>query len=328
MLVITTAISGAGRNEYLEKMQEYAAARGKSVKIYHVGDLLFEQAKKAGLHLTHENVLNTPASVIHSLRSAVFEAIVRELPRDSEAYDFIFVNIHGIFYWKGLFQRAWDNYYVSQLHADAFVTIIDDGEKILERLSARKQWERQRLSLNEILMWQNVEIEITAGWADMYKKSFFILPAQSSPNILFRLVSEPSTELVYFAMPLSHLDSEDHTLLDDCIEKLEEHFIVFDPRRLKQIPSEEKRNLDDVRRNHMVFGDFYLIKQVHRVIAYFPKPVLSVGTINELREAHEANKETWLIYPNKEIMSPFLSYYCTKIFGSPQELFDFLKINS
>ena len=76
MLIVTTAISGSGRNEYLEKLLAYSGKAQKKIKIYHVGDMLFDHAKKTGVNLTPENVLNSNPAVINAIRSAVFENIL------------------------------------------------------------------------------------------------------------------------------------------------------------------------------------------------------------------------------------------------------------
>src|SRR3989338_6916669 len=106
MLIITTAISGSGRSEYLEGLREYALRNKKKIKIYHIGDMLFEHAKKTGLHLTQENILNSNPAVINAVRGAVFEAIIAELPKMLRTYDMVIINVHSMFFWKHVFQRT------------------------------------------------------------------------------------------------------------------------------------------------------------------------------------------------------------------------------
>ena len=130
MLIVTTAISGSGRSEYLEGLREHASRHGKKIKIYHVGDMLFEHAHKTGLTLTPENILNSNPAVINAVRSAVFEAIMAELPKVLKKFDAVIINVHAMFFWKHVFQRTWDNYYIPQLKPDLFVTFISDAAKI------------------------------------------------------------------------------------------------------------------------------------------------------------------------------------------------------
>lgn len=325
MLVLSTAISGSGRDEYLEKVSRYAEKHGKKIKHYNIGDLLFEQAEKIGVHLTSENILNANPAVINSIRSAVFENLSRSLHPDLKKYHAVFINAHALFYWKKVFSRAWDNYYVNQLKPDLFVTFIDGAEMVQQRLSKRKQWKSNPLSFEEILLWRNVEVEMTSTIADIDHTYHWIVPVSAPPSLLFRLLFKPAVERVYLAMPITNLTSRAaNRKIDRLLSVLERDFVVFDPRWVE--PGDlARRKVDPALYNQIVARDYYwFINQSHRLIAYFPKVALSAGLINEVREAHETNKEVWLIYPKGEAISPFLTYYCNKIFRSIPEFLKFL----
>lgn len=325
-LIITTAISGSRRKEYLEKFEERAKKEGKKIKIYHVGQMMLDHSHFIGVNFTAENVLNAPPSVINAVRSAVFEKIAGELPKVMKTHDAVFINIHGMFYWKNVFLRAWDNYYVSQLNPDLFLAFVDDVISIHDKLKIRKQWKKENLTFNEILLWRNVDVEMTASWAEMNRKQFYIIPSQSNAKLLYRLIFEPQTEKIYTAMPLTHFsDPKDQLIIDKFIKKLEKHFVIFDPREIELVEQWKPSMMTEDVLNQIVNRDLYwLIKQVDRVIAYFPRAVSSPGVINELREAHETSKEAWLVYPKGVSMSPFLTYYSNMVFRGPEELFKFL----
>ncbi|MEK7567013.1 MAG: hypothetical protein AAB527_02685 [Patescibacteria group bacterium] len=325
-LIITTAISGSRRKEYLEKLEERAKKEGKKIKIYHVGQMMLDHSHFIGVNFSAENVLNAPPSVINAVRSAVFERIAGELPKTMKTYDAVFINIHGVFYWKNVFLRAWDNYYVSQLNPDLFLAFVDDVISIHDKLKVRKQWKKEKLTFNEILLWRNVDVEMTASWAEMNRKQFYIIPSQSNAKLLYRLIFEPNVEKIYAAMPLTHFsDPKDQLIIDKFIKKLEKYFIIFDPREIELIEQWKPSMMTEEVLNQIVNRDLYwLIKQVDRVIAYFPRAVSSPGVINELREAHETSKEAWLVYPKGVSMSPFLTYYSNMVFRGPEELFKFL----
>ena len=325
-LIITTAISGSRRKEYLEKLEERAKANGKKIKIYNVGQLMLDHSKDIGVNFTAENVLNAPPSVINAVRSAVFERIAGELPKVMKTNDAVFINIHAFFYWKNVFLRAWDNYYVSQLNPDLFLAFVDDVISIYDHLKVRKQWKKENLSFNEILMWRNVDVEMTASWAEMNRKQFYIIPSQSNAKLLYRLIFEPQVEKIYIAMPLTHFsDPKDQLIIDKFVKRLEKHFIIFDPREIELVEQWKPSMMTEEVLNQIVNRDLYwLIKQVDRVIAYFPRAVSSPGVINELREAHETSKEAWLVYPKGVSMSPFLTYYSNMVFRGPEDLFKFL----
>lgn len=323
MLVIATSVSGSGRKAYLNNLEIYAKKLGKKVKIYHVGQMLFEHAKKVGIHLTPENVLNANPSVINAVRGAVFENILARLPKDRKANDVVIISIHSIFFWKKRFMRAYDRFYLNKLNPDMFVTLFNRATDIRQELISRTQWKPQRLTLQEILLWQNVEVEMTASWAEIDRKPFYVVSVLQDVNTLYRLLLEPWVEPVYVCMPITHLKKKsDQEKVAKFVKELEKHFVVFNPLKLDILIGE---SFDLASYHHTVNQDLYwLIKQSKKVIAYFPVVISSPGVINELREAHETNKDVWLIFPSKT-KSPFLVYFSSQIFESTNEFFRFLK---
>ncbi len=323
MLVIATSVSGSGRKAYLNSLEEYAKKLGKKVKIYHVGQMLFEHAKKVGIHLTRENILNANPSVISAIRGAVFENILANLPKDRKINDVVIISIHSIFFWKKRFMSAYDRFYLNKLNPDMFVTLFNRATDIRQELVSRTQWKPQKLTLQEILLWQNVEVEMSASWAEIDRKPFYVVSVLQSVNTLYRLVFEPWVETAYVCMPMTHLKKKsDRDKIDKFIKKLDKYFVVFNPLKLDILIG---KNFDLASYHHTVNQDLYwLIKQSKKVIAYFPVVVSSPGVINELREAHETNKDVWLIFPSKT-KSPFLVYFSSQIFESPNEFFKFLK---
>lgn len=322
MLVVVTSVSGSGRKEYLDKFAKYAEQQGKKVKIYHVGRMLFEHADKVGIHLTPENILNTNPSAINAVRSAVFETILANLPRDLKQNNTVIISIHALFFWKKRFSRAYDRFYLSKLNPDMFVTFIEKATDAKKRLNVRDQWKPQKLSLQEILLWQNVEVEMTASWADIDRKPFYVIPVKQPSDTLFRLIFEPRVEPVYICMPITHIKKRsEFSKVDEFVKELNKYFVVFNPLKIEL----EQGKFDLATYHQTVNQDLYwLIKQSKKVVAYFPKIISSPGVINELREAHETNKDVWLIYPSK-VRSPFLIYFSSQIFETPKEFFKFLK---
>ncbi len=323
MLIIVTSISGSGRKSYLDELSNYAEKQGKKIKIYHVGQMLFEHAQKVGIHLTPENILNANPSTINAVRGAVFENILANLPKDRKQNDLVIISIHSIFFWKNRFMRAYDRFYLNKLNPDMFVVLFNKATDILKELNSRKQWKSQKLSLQEVLLWQNVEVEMTASWAEIDRKPFYVVSVLQSIDTLYRLVFEPWIDPVYVCMPITHLKKKsDKQKIEKFIKELEKYFVVFNPLKLDTLVG-NKFNLASY--HQTVNQDLYwLIKQSKKVIAYFPIVVSSPGVINELREAHETNKDVWLIFPSKT-KSPFLVYFSSQIFESTKEFFSFLK---
>src|SRR3989338_1437301 len=231
MLIITTGISGCGRKEFLSLLEKFTKSHRKTAKIYNVGQMIFEQAEKIGITLTTENVLNANPHVLNSLRSAVFEIILSSLKNDLKTYDAVFINIHAFFLWRKIFVKAYDRFYPAQFNADAFVTFIDDAKNMKTRLDKRLQWKPENLTIEEILLWQNIEVEVTSSWADMNLKPFYVIPAKQEVSGLYRLILCPNQEPVYISMPITHLQEKKmQSKVDKFIEELNKYFIVFDPR--------------------------------------------------------------------------------------------------
>ncbi len=323
MLVIVTSISGSGRKEYLNKVSKYAEKQGKKIKIYHVGQMLFEHAQKVGVYLTPENILNANPSTINAIRGAVFESILANLPKDRKENDLVVISIHSIFFWKKRFMKAYDRFYLNKLNPDMFITLFNKAPDILKELNSRKQWKSQKLFLQEILLWQNVEVEMTASWSEIDRKPFYVVSVLQSTDTLYRLIFEPWVDPVYVCMPITHLKKKsDKEKIKKFIKELEKYFVVFNPLKLDTLVGHK---FDLASYHQTVNQDLYwLIKQSKKVIAYFPIIVSSPGVINELREAHETNKDVWLIFPSKT-RSPFLVYFSSRIFESTKEFFKFLK---
>lgn len=324
MLALITAISGSGRKEYLKEFEEYAKKLGKRVKVYHVGEMLFEQAAKANINVTKENILNTNPHTLAALRASVFEKILGEVDENKKKYDAIILSVHAFFYWKKAFHRAYDRFYLTQSNPNLYLTLIGNEALIKKGLGSRNQWKREHMNVREISLWQNVEVETTASWADIMGKPFYVCPTGQPLGTLYKLLFMGHLEPAYISMPMTHLPGA-KARIENWAKELEKYFVVFDPRTHEVGPTKLYGRSDATISNQTVKRDLYwLIRQSKKVIAFFPKVVASPGVINELREAHETNKEVWLIYPEK-LGSPFIAYYYDRIFKNEKDFFTFLK---
>ena len=323
MLVFTTGISGCDEKEYLKQFRDFSAERGKRVKIYDIGEMMFEHASRIGILITKKNVLNTNPHILNSLRGAVIEKILANLEEDKKKYDVTVLGMHAMFFWKKIFIRAFDQYSLDRINPDMFLTFIDNSVKIKKRLDEREQWKDQKLEENEIMLWQNVEVEMTGVFAQMQKKPFFVLPIGHDSEILYKLIFHPNMEPVYISMPMTHQASAtDKERVTKFAKELNKYYTVFDPRTIEISAREDE---DRTVYYQTINRDLYwLIRQSKKVIGFFPSIILSTGVINELREGYETNKEVWLIFPSNH-RSPFTDYFTTKIFENERQFFDFVK---
>lgn len=331
-VIIVTGISGSGRKEYLDRFERYAASLGKKVKIYHVGQLMLARAKADGLNITPKNILNTNRHTMQALRSAVYESILKGFERDKRTHDAVIISIHGFFYWKKTFHHSFDHQYVSRFNPDLFITIMGDPVDIRETLQKREQWKGERLSEREIALWQNVETEVMTTWAALTRCKYFAFYNIQSMATLFKIAFMPTMESTYISMPMTHLTNpKDRERINRFIAKLEQYFIVISPVITKgKLPEvhkglNKKNDVQYMTSHQQVKIDLDLLLGVSdRITVFFPKIVPSPGVINELREAHETNKEALVIWPSKGA-SPFLTYYMDKSFPSERAFFAYLE---
>ncbi len=328
MLIIATGISGSGRKEYLDRFVAYSAKLGKKVKVYHVGQLMLERAREDGLNITSKNVLNTNRHTMQALRSGVYESILRALPEDKKKYDTVIVSIHGFFYWKKTFHHSYDHNYIMRFKPDRFIAIMGDPVDIQAELSARDQWKGERLAVRDVSLWQNVETEVMMTWAGLASAKYYAFYNVQTMATLYKIAFLPKMQTTYISMPMTHLtDPKDRQRINRFIEKLEQYFIVISPVITKgKLPEihgglNKKNETEYMTSHQQVKIDLDLLLGLSdRITVFFPKIVSSPGVINELREAHETNKECLVIWPSNGA-SPFLTYYFDHSFPNERALF-------
>ncbi|OGY97257.1 MAG: hypothetical protein A2128_02355 [Candidatus Liptonbacteria bacterium GWC1_60_9] len=346
-IIVATGISGCGRKEYLEAWERYAKRRGKKVKIFSVGDLIFKHAEAIGMTLNPENILNVNLDTLQALRSAVLTRILDEV--EDAKYDTAIICVHGWFFWKKRLMVGMDRF-LNQFQPDMFLSFIDDFRNILNRLDTRPQWRGEELSMSEILLWQNAEVELTALLAELQRKPFFTVPTCQPTSTLYKLVFHPEIEPVYVAMPISHFrDPADRKRIDRFIKRLDRYFTVFNPLSVEVVGAVEiRKNKQEFMANlpvyhHIVYRDLrWFVRGVKKIIVFWPRPkppaafaknkklaalwpetVPSPGADHETHVAFTEGKDVWVVFLPKKA-SPFITHYSTGMFQSENEFFRFL----
>lgn len=317
MLTIITGISGSGRTKYVDSVVKFAEKKRKKIKVYKVGKMIFEHAKQMDMNITKDNILNTSPYTLKALRSAVFEKILAEYKKHKN----VIIDMHGTIFWQKIFTNAYDWHYLQKLKPDMFITIMGNVPDLLKRHKTNRKWQRQKLTEDELLIWQNIEVNAAQGWSDLFNKPSYALSERQPPATLYKLIFHPEMEPVYASFPMTNLkDPVKKKKIVDFVKKLNDYFVVFDPATIELGPI-----TGEVDAYQCVNRDLYwLVEQSKKVIAIFPEIVLSTGVINELREGYETNKEVWLIFPRKG-MSPFTHYYSHKVFVSEEEMWEYMK---
>lgn len=158
MVVWLTAISGAQAKETLGKLNRHLENKKETMKVYHVGKMIFEEARLNSIHMTKEKCLFTPRGTINALRAAVFWKILASLQNDLVKYDAVVINLHTYFFWQDSWVPAYNIHYMKIFNPDIFITFRDKEENILKRLNERGQWKNQHLTKTIIRLWQQNEI--------------------------------------------------------------------------------------------------------------------------------------------------------------------------
>ena len=348
MRIVVTGISGSGREVHLKRFVEFAEAKNTKVKLFSVGSMMFEAARKLGVEIKEDKILDLSPSSLNFLRATVFEQIIRE----AENYENIVISTHASFRWKKHVFQAFDFHYLNELSPDAFITISDSALPIKIRLESSKQW-RGRLTLKEILVWRDEETLLTKSIADYRRRPFYIVPFSSPPETLFNLVFKQHSKKVYLSYPITHIENREAKLagkdrFKDRLRKLgltvfdpgeiEDSLLLYKLRELKdtgggKLTVEENGvkieihigEIEDVVEDlldQIVARDYQLIDQSDFLVVYYFSQVMSPGVLSEMTYGFSNNKKVFVVYKGPE--SPFFNYYSTRIFESEEALVDFM----
>jgi len=327
-VIVVTGISGSGSSDFCKK---YAENREK-VKIYHTGDMIYQLSLKCSEEppIPVENFLNKRPSDLDKLRDMAFEQIFRNLDEDRRTYERIIVDTHGQFFWNDVFYNAYNWKHLGSLDADLFISMIEKPSVIRLNQMNTEQGKSQDHDLRDILLWQNIEVNVTSGWASNYRKPMYILPGKQDPRIVDSLLFNDF--LVYFQMPMTGISAEQNDKISEFKKKLL-HFgkemnglatPLIDPR---DIDIETGEGLSDrtkmIIRRQTVHRDLnWYIRQATDVIAFYPEGTnISKGVSDESTRGFETGKSAFVVFP-KKTTSPFMDI-ATKVFHSESEFFEF-----
>src|SRR3989338_6832360 len=305
MRIFCTGVSGCDKAAYIGEALRLAKRHGISAKHFHVGDLFLKEALRRRRNLSALNILNVSKDTRGDWLSTVFERVLRDVRGTEHSV----INTHAVFYWKKVFSRAIDTHYAKEYDPDMFITFIDNSEGIKERLPANPQSRPQGPTVDEIELWQNVEVEVTRMLADMLQKPHHVLPRRQPPEPVFTTMFLPELPRVYVSFPMSNLkDPKLAGKIDDFVEKLRDRFTVITPRAI-EIGTE----YTDVVGQQTVHRDLHwFIRGTDITIVYYPLNVRSTGVDREVKEAFETGKEVCMVDALEK--SPFLKHFSHAIF--------------
>ncbi len=252
MIILGTGITGSGRANYLNETMKYSGRFGRIVNLIDVGPQMFTKASSLRVEIPGDKILDLDETALRFLRATVFEGILHGIEdfRGAKSEKDLYISLHMSFRWKKVLMPAFDYYYVTQVNPDILVAIIDSVGNIRRRIDRDEDlhhW-RNKLTVKEILIWQDEEIFITKMVADILDKSFYIVPSSNinfrkpDPSILYDIIYEyeipiqlgekPRKRRAYLSYPMTHIEDRDEyfKMKDEFLEKLRKNnIIVFDP---------------------------------------------------------------------------------------------------
>ncbi len=349
MRMLFTGQVGLDKQAYLEQVLTIAKAQGETIKVFHVGDLMYKEAPD----VQPGRILDLPLSRLAGLRRAVFRDILAEAHR----YPNVIINTHATFRWKhGLF-AAFDFDQLNAFAADLYVTLLDNVETVHQRLLRDHNLDHD---LKDLMVWREEEIlatEILARVNPAHPGKFFVLSRgrqQPTCETLFRLLLRPRMRRVYPSFPMSHVADMPAVLaeINDFRQRIGRHFITFDPADVDEkalhdqalaaaadghsiihiqgtdpllsLKTQDVLSIGGDINGQIYARDFMMVRQSDLIISYIPelpdgKPALSSGVERELQHAHDHAREVYVIWKPKVAPSPFVTQTATKLFSNIDE---------
>ena len=319
MIVFLTSISETDKKGYIEETLRIAKKNGCNVKYISLGEMLMKELKDdLGATFIPKNVLN----IDQEFRALTMKNLIHKLKGEMKKHKNLIISGHAIFLWKRNFTNAFNWRYLKDINPDMFVTLIDNTDKIKKRMNVSEQWKEQAMTGEQILAWQNIEVNITNGWAQLLNKPHYIIPRNESRDVLFKLMFRPEAELVYASFPMSHIKKDEvRKKIDDFVTNLSKYFTVLNPRSI-----EVSEHFDEAEGAQTFLRDLrWFTGRANKIIVYFlPELVFSAGVLTEINHAFETTKEVWTIMP-KHFYGPFEKHMVSQMFNTEEEFFGYIK---
>ncbi len=329
MNVLMSGISCSSSKEIAKKLAEL----DKTIASYDIGDTIFEIAKELNIKLSNEKVLDMDPRILKLLRELSFQRI---LMRSSKQKNTI-LSLHLTFRWHRRLMAGFSFTELDQFTPDIYININDELKSIIDCMKKDK-WARE-LSLETVNTWIDEEEFTTKLLADLHKKPFYLVPKNMDLNQILELINT-NKKKAYLSYPITLLEKTQPEKIEKIRkfgDQLKKELIIFDPLYISDLLDIENlkkkkgtlpietvtEEAEKMTKERVVARDFQFIDQSDYVIVYYPTKLLSAGVMSEIVHAYAHNKEVYAIYPFE--ISPFLEYYCTKIFKSIEEFSDFLR---
>ena len=328
-IIIVTGISGSGSRNFCRRY-----AKDNKVKLYHTGDMVYELAQSypEGPPVPKENLLNLQPDILNGLRNKAFDVILGNLEQDRKEYDKILIDTHAEFFWNHVYTNAYDSKYLNEILADIFVTIIDKPSAIKERQMKTAHGRVQDHDYRDLLLWQNIEVNVTKDWASRSGKPMYIFSNKQNPDVMDSLIE--NYFLIYSSFPMTDAGSDANRRIDNFKTRLRnlrkeidgKETPIIDPADIDvETDAGLSERIRDTIGAQTVHRDLNRdITQSTHIVAYYPDArALSKGVSDECTRGRQTGKFVYVICP-REKMSPFMDI-AHKVFKDEEEFFAFFR---
>ncbi len=346
MRAIITGVSGTKRSHVLGEVERLAKERGESFEIFDVREAMFQIAEGVGQPVEEETVLDMFPPSLVMLRAAALEKLAGVVEQAGRTASWGMIT-HAVFRWKNTLISGFDPYYLGRLRPDFYVTVTEGVRTVRQRLTDQPRWEE--MSHEDLLVWREEEQFATEELARMQRKPQYLLGEQADAETMYRLFFEPKMRKAYLSYPMTHGETNGDRGLQAFKKRLEENLIIFDPADVNDFDVDETtgslidhpgrtdgsaalatgtvNGFSDREAQHIsdqiVFRDYKLIAQSDMIVVYYDIAVPSPGVVSEMNYALHTGKRVYGVWLPEADPSPFFSRYCSRVFRSTDELFNY-----
>lgn len=313
MNIICTGISKCEKLSYFrdvsafsKELHKQGKGTGTEITIYSEGDLMKKELQEFGT--VNEHLLGKDNELrAHTARSAIkttkIKLLEEKIKKEQEKHNII--STHTCFIWKSGWKEAYNEEVLELLEPDLFVTILDHEKRIQERQYKDPQWTLQKLSLKEVVLWQDREVRETEKWAKRFKKRHIVLGRNQAPETLYKILNYPDAPIFYSNFPMTWLEDveKSNEKITENNEEMKKYGIVIDPRTIEIMkPGESDYSFNEVEKK--------MLKVVKKKVENKEKlDELDHLVIQHLKERKEDEEETI----SNATVNRDLEYYVKKV---------------